>query len=170
MEMIKATIDDLLVYKAVASETFYDAYVKDTDPSDLQKYMSENFTDEMLREELNDPHGVIFFLKNAGENILGYIKLRWNTSHLLLTGWAIELQRIYVLKEFYNKGYGKVLIDFAEQYGRQHGYEWIWLCVWAENHGAIRFYERAGWEKFGMTKFKFGDTIYDDPVFKKRLK
>jgi ribosomal protein S18 acetylase RimI-like enzyme len=169
MEMIKATIEDLLVYQSVARETFYDAYVKDTDPSDLEKYMSEHFTDEIVSEELNDPHSIAFFLKNADGNIVGYIKLRWNTTHELLTGRSIELQRIYVLKEFYNKGYGKILIDYAEQYGRQHGFEWIWLCVWGENQGAIRFYERAGWKKFGMTKFKFGDTVYDDPVFKKRL-
>jgi len=168
MEIIKYTIDDLETYQSVARQTFFDAYEKDTKPSDLQKYIAENFATEVVKTDLTDPESAVFFLHDD-EKILGYVKLRWNTYHEALTGKAIELQRIYVLKEYYGKGYGKILIDHAEQFGRENGFEWIWLCVWLDNHGAIRFYEKAGWEKFGMTRFKFGDIVYDDPVFKKKL-
>lgn len=168
MEIIKFTTDDLDIYQSVARQTFYDAYEKNTDANDLQQYIDENFALPVVKAELNGEDCAMFYLRE-GDNILGYIKLRWNTSHELLKGNVIELQRIYVVKEFYGKGYGQVLLDYAEQYGRENGFEWIWLCVWRENAGAIKFYERAGWEKFGMTSFRFGETVYDDPVYKKRL-
>ena len=44
------------------------------------------------------------------------------------------------------------------------------LGFWSENHGAIRFYEREGWEKFAQKDFQFGNEIHVDPVFKKRIK
>jgi len=169
MEIVSATIDDLSRYQELARQTFYDAYEPNTNPGDLQKYMAENFSDDVVRNELTDQHSAVFLLQDERQQIAGYIKLRWGTSHELLSGKSIELQRIYVHKEFYNKGLGKILLDHAEQYGRQNGFEWIWLCVWYENHGAIRFYERAGWKEFGKTKFRFGDTVFDDPVLKKKL-
>lgn len=168
MEIVKFTIDDLDIYQSVARQTFYDAYERNTDAENLQKYIDDNFSLPVVTAELHDPDCALFYLRD-GNNIVGYIKLRWNTSHDLLEGKAIELQRIYVVKEYYGKGYGKILLDHAEQYGRENGFDWIWLCVWYENAGAIRFYEREGWKKFGMTRFKFGDVVYDDPVFKKRL-
>lgn len=168
MEIVKFTTDDLDVYQSVARQTFFDAYERNTDAENLQKYIDDNFALPVVTAELDDPNCALFYLRE-GNDILGYIKLRWNTSHDLLKGKVIELQRIYVVKEFYGKGYGKILLEHAEQFGRENGFEWIWLCVWYENAGAIRFYEKAGWEKFGMTRFKFGDVVYDDPVFKKKL-
>ena len=82
---------------------------------------------------------------------------------------ALELQRIYLLAPYWNKGYGTFFLDFCEQYGRERGFEWIWLVVWVENHSAIRFYERQGWEKFAQKDFQFGDEVHHDPVLKKKL-
>lgn len=169
MEMVKCNMNDLPVYRELARQTFFDAYEKDTDPSDLQQYIGEHFSIEAITRELTDAHCAVFFLKDESKQVTGYVKLRWDTSHELLEGKPIELQRIYVKKEYYGKGYGKLLLDYAEAYGRDHGYDWIWLCVWLDNHGAIRFYRRNGWEQFGEIKFKFGDTIFNDPVFKKKL-
>src|SRR5690242_16898833 len=105
--MTRATIDDLLLFQAVAREAYHDAYVADTDPSDLQKYIDENFNTEAVSKELSDADSIVFFLKDEAQKVLGFIKLRWNTTHELLSGKIIELHRIYVMKEYYKKGYGK---------------------------------------------------------------
>jgi GNAT superfamily N-acetyltransferase len=169
MEIVQCTLADYKPYQNLARQTFFESYETGTDPADLEKYMVENFSDEAITEEFNSSDCVVFLMKDKERGLLGYTKLRWDTTHELLKGKNIELQRIYVLKTYYGQGYGKSLIKHAEQYGRQKGFDWIWLCVWFENHGAIRFYEREGWLKFGDKKFKFGDHIYLDPVFRKKL-
>lgn len=169
VEIVRCTIDDLEQYQALARKTFFDTYEVGTDPQDLQKYMEENFSTEVAQKELAGNECAIFLLKEKDLGNVGYVTLRWDTTHELLDANSIELQRIYVSKDHQSKGYGKLLISHGEQYGRQHGFDYIWLCVWYENHGAIRFYERAGWEKFGMKDFKFGDHVYQDPVFRKKL-
>jgi diamine N-acetyltransferase len=169
MEIIQCTIDNFNAYRDLARQTFAETYEKGTDPKDLDKYIAEHFSNEAIAHELNSDQCVIFLLKDKDGGLIGYSKLRWDTSHELLQGKVIEMQRIYVLRNYYGQGYGKILISHAEQYGREQGFDWIWLCVWSENHGAIRFYEREGWQKFGDTKFKFGDEIYLDPVFSKKL-
>lgn len=167
MEIVQCTIDDWEMYQGLTRKTFFETYEKGTPPDDLKKYMEENFSTEAIKNELTTDPCVVFILKE--NEPIGYIKLRWDTTHGSLDGKTIELQRIYIVKEQYGKGYGKNLIEHAEQYAYDHGFDWIWLCVWYENAGAIRFYERSGWEKFGDKQFKFGDHVYLDPVFRKRV-
>lgn len=169
MDIVKCTIDEFEPYQVLARQTFIETYEKGTDPGDLDKYIAENFSDEAITQELNSDQCAVFLLKDKDGGLVGYSKLRWDTTHELLEGRVIEMQRIYVLRQYYGQGYGKTLIGHAEQYGREHGFDWIWLCVWFENHGAIRFYEREGWHKFGDKEFKFGDGIYLDPVFRKKI-
>lgn len=169
MEVVRCTVQDLEQYQWVARKTFLETYEKNTDPVQLKDYMEEHFSTAAVSSDLKGAECAVFFLKDDNGNILGYSKLRWDTTHELLEPNAIELQRIYILQEHHSNGFGKILLRHAGQYGRDHGFDWIWLCVYYENHGAIRFYEREGWSKFGIKEFKFGDGVYMDPVMKKRL-
>jgi len=169
MEIVRVTIDELKQYRSLARKTFLETYESNTDPQQLKDYMEEHFSNEASVAELAGDECAVFFLKDDNGETVGYCKLRWDTTHELLEPNAMELQRIYVLGEYQGNGYGKLLLKHAEQYGREHGFDWIWLCVYYENHGAIRFYEREGWVKFGIKEFKFGDGVYLDPVMKKKL-
>jgi GNAT superfamily N-acetyltransferase len=79
---------------------------------------------------------------------------------------ALELQRIYLLAQYWNKGHGKTLLDFAKTWAKEQNFEWIWLIVWFKNDGAIRFYQREGWEIFGRKDFLFGNEIHHDFAFR----
>jgi ribosomal protein S18 acetylase RimI-like enzyme len=166
----KATETDIESYQYVAQQSFIDAFEEKSNPENFKKYISTAFTIEELMPDLqNNEHAAVFFIHSENTTI-GYVKLRWDRSEEYFgTTKALELQRIYLLKEYWNKGYGRHLLDFSEKIGLEQGFEWIWLCVWCENHGAIRFYEREGWEKFAYKNFQFGDEIHVDPVLKKQL-
>lgn len=154
----------------VAKQTFIDAFEKASNPDNFQLYVAKAFTPSVVEEELKHPDSVFYFFKNDNDETIGYVKLRWDRSEEFFpTEKALELQRIYLLEQYWNRGYGKTLLDFCEDYGKKHGFQWIWLCVWLENHGAIRFYQRQGWEKFGRKDFQFGDEIHNDFVLRKRL-
>jgi len=56
---------------------------------------------------------------------------------------------ICVLKEFWGRGVGSMLMDAAIQTAQSAGYAQIELQVAADNERAIRLYERFGFEAYG---------------------
>ncbi len=170
MTIIRCDINHLEEYERVARQSFYDAFEKVSHPDNFKLYVSTAFLPEILRGEIEDNKTAIFFLQTETGDTAGYVKLRWDRSdEYFLNQKAIELQRIYLLEQFWNKGYGKALLEFCEKFGKEQGFEWIWLVVWSENHGAIRFYEREGWQQFAIKDFQFGHEVHHDPVLKKKL-
>ena len=155
----------------VAKQSFIDAFEAQSDPENFKVYVANAFTEEAVLEELQHSKSVFFSLDTEGGEMTGYVKMRWDRSEEFFPNGekAVELQRIYLLKEFWNQGLGKTLLDFSENYAREQGFEWIYLVVWLENQGAIRFYERYGWEKFARKNFKFGNEIHHDFVLRKKV-
>lgn len=81
----------------------------------------------------------------------------------------MEISRLYVLEEFLGIGLGKDLLDYAFDFARKQGLEYVWLGVWEKNARAIRFYEKNGLVKFGTHPFPFGDEIQTDWLMKKTV-
>ena len=72
---------------------------------------------------------------------------------------AIELKRIYVLKEYHSKKVGAALMNFALQFAAEKNYEAVWLGVWEHNLKAQAFYKKWGFVDTGATHdFPIGDT------------
>ena len=61
---------------------------------------------------------------------------------------------LIVAAEAEGKGVGRALMDHVERWEREHSCREVVLDVFAENHGAIAFYERLGYlpDHFRMTK------------------
>ena len=51
---------------------------------------------------------------------------------------------LVVAAEAESKGVGRALMDYVERWARDHSCREVVLDVFAENHGAIAFYERQG--------------------------
>ena len=170
MTIIRCNETHLGEYERVARQSFIDAFEKVSEPESFKLYVASAFLPEVLRGDLVSEKAAVYFLKTNEGDTAGYIKLRWDRSdEFFPTEKALELQRIYLLEKYWYKGYGKALLDFSEYFGRENGFLWIWLLVWSENHGAIRFYERAGWEQFAVKDFPFGNEIHHDPALRKSL-
>ena len=82
---------------------------------------------------------------------------------------ALEIERIYVLKEFYGKKVGQVLYDKAFDIAKQAGADYLWLGVWEENQRAINFYKKNGFVEFDKHIFKLGDDEQTDIIMKLKL-
>ncbi len=170
MQFIKLNPKDVKELLFVAKNSFIDAFEAVSDPTNFQLYIKNAFSLSTLQEELENSLNAYYFIK-VGKEKIGYFKLRKGTSaEFFEKENAIELQRIYLLKEFWNKGYGKKVILHCEQLAMEEGYDWIFLLVWFENHGAIKFYEKNGYEMFARKHFQFGDEVHNDYVFRKKLK
>ncbi len=170
MHIIRCNETHLDEYQFVARQSFIDAFEKVSEPESFKQYVETAFLLDVLRGDLLDTQTAIYFLKTRDGDTAGYVKLRWDRSEEFFPNdRAIELQRIYLLEPYWGKGFGKILLDFCEKYAHKHDFAWIWLVVWSENYGAIRFYEREGWEKFALKDFQFGNEIHHDPVLRKYL-
>ncbi len=170
MKIIRCTENHLEELGLVAKQSFIDAFEKQSNPDNFKAYVSKSFTKEVVLEEFQNPESVFYFLQTDEGETTGYVKLRWDRSEEFFpTEKALELQRIYLLEPYWNKGFGKILLDFAESFAHENGFEWIYLIVWFENKGAIKFYEREGWSIFGHKDFQFGNEIHHDYALRKKI-
>lgn len=82
---------------------------------------------------------------------------------------ALEIARLYVLKDKIGTGVGKGLMISSIDIAKQKSKQVIWLGVWEKNARAIDFYTKWGFEKFGEQEFLLGNDLQNDWLMKKEL-
>jgi len=165
-EIRKAEPDDAVIVSALASATFYEAYVDSDDPRDLAEYVTSNFPLEKCLEEIEDPLNTFLFAAVGGK-IVGYAKVRRSSPPDPLSETnAAEVHRLYLFKRFTGRGIGRKLLEACIDLAAEEGFDGIWLGVWDENRQAKRFYEKAGFQKVGEMDFLYGrQSFVNDVMF-----
>ena len=82
----------------------------------------------------------------------------------------MELERIYVAKEFQSMGLGKILMNKALEFALEKKKSHIWLDVWEHNNKAISFYKKHGFTVISQHSFFMGDDEQMDYIMRKDLK
>ena len=157
----KARPEDAEFIIELARKTFIETYGEFNDPSNVELYVSESFSDHVISEELSTPHARFYIAYLDGIPV-GFCKLRNDRQPKAIEGRTLEVQRIYVLKEFQGYHVGKALMDKVKQLAREEKYPVIWLQVWQKNDKAIRFYQNAGFVVYETTGFQFGKETQQD--------
>ena len=75
---------------------------------------------------------------------------------------AIELKRLYVDTAAQGSGLGQRLFDAVRADAKRVGADLLWLCVYAGNERARRFYVRQGMTAIGRVPYRFVDQVEDD--------
>ena len=165
-----ATIADAETIAEFSRRTFYETFAPHNTTDDMELFMNEQFTRQLLIEEVGVPSN-IFFLAYAGAELAGYIKLRDGINPKELNGFgALEIARIYAAIEMIGKGVGNVLMQQAINIAQEKNKEFVWLAVWKKNNRAIDFYTRWGFKKFGQQVFLLGRDVQKDWLMKKALR
>ena len=150
------TIDDWEKLLDFSRKTFFDTYFIDSIRSDLQIYIDATFTPHGMKQELSDKHSSFYVIENK-EYIIAYMKLVCvPCSSAELSTVSLELQRLYVDRQFQGKGLGKSLLLFAIQKGKEINASSIWLNVWEHNTSAIEFYKQFHFTLVGESNFQLG--------------
>ena len=169
MKIRKINIDDLETLRNLSIQTFMETFEEVNTEEDLQKYLLENLSIEKLKSELENPNSEFYFAENNDE-ILGYLKLNFKDAQTeKLEENHFEIERIYVLKRFLGQKIGQILFDKAIEIGRKKNLEYVWLGVWEENHIAIKFYEKNGFEIFGKHDFVLGEDVQTNLLMKMKI-
>jgi ribosomal protein S18 acetylase RimI-like enzyme len=136
----------------------------------MKKYLKEGFSVKKLTTELNDKNAEIYFA-TIDDNVIGYLKLNFGQSQTELRDeGAVEIERIYVLKEYHGKKVGQLLFEKVIEIAKQKNADYVWLGVWEENPRAINFYKKNGFVEFDKHVFKLGDDEQTDIMMKLELK
>jgi len=160
IEKIKETEVEQL--QSISRQTFSETFSGSNSKENMDKYLYENLSIEKLREELKNVSSHFFFIKD-GERNIGYLKLNMGPSQTELKDeTALEIERIYVIQEYQGKKVGQQLYEKAIQVAKEKKAQYIWLGVWEENHKAIQFYIKNGFEVFDKHVFVLGDEKQTD--------
>lgn len=165
----KAGGADAALIAEFSRQTFYETFAAYNSAGNMEKFMSGQFSRELLMKEVTAP-GNIFLLAYYGKELVGYARLRENNNPPELAGLrTLEIARIYAAGEHIGKGVGKALLLECFHIARQKNITTIWLGVWEHNQRAIGFYNQWGFEKFSTHIFMLGDDPQTDWLMKKEL-
>ena len=110
--------------------------------------VSREGQDEFAEEYFGDGRG--FWLAGSEGQLAGCIGLR------ILSGTSererekescAEIKRMYVREKFRGQGIAQKLLEAAERFAREAGYDWIYLDTTNEMKAAARLYERSGYQR-----------------------
>jgi diamine N-acetyltransferase len=154
----KATANDVESLRDLARETFIETHSGGIAAPDLQYYIDECLSAQVLTQELTDSKNLFYFLF-ADDQLAGYSKIIPDCSppQQELKG-ATKLERIYLRKAFHGEGLGLALFQLNLDLCKRLGQTGIWLNVWTENLRAIEFYRKAGFLILHEVQFKISPT------------
>ena len=170
ISIIKAKLQDIEKLQKIGRQTFFETFSESNSEENMQKYLDEGFSIEKLTTELTDTNAEFYFAV-LDEEVIGYLKLNFGDSQTeLKDNKALEIERIYVSKEFHGKSVGQLLYDKAIEVAKQKNANYVWLGVWEENPRAISFYKKNGFVEFDKHIFKLGNDEQIDIMMKLNLK
>jgi ribosomal protein S18 acetylase RimI-like enzyme len=167
----KVTIADTAALAALSKKTFYDTFTGTCTDADMQQFLADYFNETQVAKELSNQNDYYFFAEINGVPV-GYLRFMEDySSFSFMKQWkALELKRIYVLKEFQGKGIAQQLMNVVFDFCKKENYQVLWLGVWEHNIRAQKFYEKNGFVNSGHTHdFPIGNTPQTDYWFWKFL-
>jgi len=166
----KVSLNDIDQLQRIGRLTFSETFSSANTEANMIKYLEKEFSKEKLTYELSNKNSEFYFavLENS---IIGYLKLNFGQSQTeLKDSKSLEIERIYVLKEYHGKNVGQTLYDKAIQIAKQININYVWLGVWEKNPRAINFYKKNGSVEFDKHIFKLGNDEQTDIMMKLQLK
>lgn len=153
----------------MATQAFCETFAPLNTPENMDAYLQSAYTPTKLRQELADRNQEFYFVYADGV-LAGYLKVNEAPAQAEINDpTALEVERIYVLAQFYGTGVGQSLMDAAIAMARDRGKKYLFLGVWEHNRRARRFYQKNGFYRFGEHTFVMGDDPQTDYLLRKDL-
>jgi len=169
IKLRRLTPADLPALQKLSRQTFTETFADSNTEEDMQQYLSESFSTAKLGAELSND-GSVFYGAESGGEMIGYLKVNFGDAQTeLKDSEGMEIERIYVVRDFLGKKVGSMLYDKAVEMARMKGLKYVWLGVWEENARAMGFYKKYGFVEFDRHVFKLGSDEQTDIMMKRVL-
>ena len=112
-----------------------------------EKYKANSFNPEAFRQQIHDSNVALFLIyEEKGKPAAGFLKLNIDKAYGdMRENDALELERIYLIKEVSGKGVGRKVLQFVDEFARERSKKYIWLKV-MDSSSAIEFYSKSGYK------------------------
>lgn len=122
---------------------------------DLFKGNGKKYTDEQLRDILQDASKPVFAAVDEQEAVLGYafcIMQQHMDDNVLTDIKTLYIDDLCVDEKMRGQKIGRQLYQYVLDYAKQEGFYNVTLNVWSCNESAMHFYEACGLkpQKVGM--------------------
>ncbi|MDF2438221.1 MAG: family N-acetyltransferase [Bacteroidota bacterium] len=169
IEIKRVSLNDIVQLQNIGKQTFFETFSSGNTQENMTKYLEEGFSIEKLTAELKNESSELYFAMFENK-VIGYLKLNFGKSQTeLKDDKALEIERLYVLKEFHGKSVGQILYEKAISIAMQKNADYVWLGVWEENPRAINFYKKNGFVEFDKHIFKLGEDEQTDIMMKLKI-
>ncbi|MCF6514718.1 GNAT family N-acetyltransferase [Lactobacillus sp. S2-2] len=170
MSFIKeVSINDSQDLQKVSQKAFYDTFSDSSSKSNMETFLNTNYSIQNLTNELNEPNSKFYFVYYQ-EQIAGYIKINLNDAQTEDYGNDyLEIERIYLLKEFQGSCLGSKLMDYAIQLAKSLNKKHIWLGVWEHNTKALKFYHKFNFIEKSAHNYSVGTDVFKDLILIKEI-
>lgn len=165
----KCGINHLYLLTDISTSTFKDTFGPDNTEEDMADYLEKSFRPDQVKRELLNPD-ISFYFAYSEKTLIGYFKINFGPAQTDLNDDnSLELERIYILKEFQGKGYGPHLLDKTVALAKENKLKYIWLGVWDKNERAIHVYGKRGFTVFAKHNFMLGKDEQTDILMRLEL-
>jgi ribosomal protein S18 acetylase RimI-like enzyme len=153
-----ASQNDIAQLTSLAIDTYTAAFGHSFLPEDLAIHLMTHLSEENISAWLERDAVLVAIEKDM---LVGFVQFGEKDEPNVY-----ELRRLYIQGGFQNKGIGGQLMQAALANSKMQRARKIYLDVWEENPGAIRFYERYGFSIVGRRKFEVasGSKTSDDLI------
>lgn len=160
------TLSDVELLHSLSVTTFSESFGHLNTKSNMDEYLYDKLNVLTLKSELLNPNSKFYIIESLG-NTCGYLKLNTSEAQTIQKlPFSLEIERIYVHSLYQGHGIGQILLDKAIDEAKKNDKTEIWLGVWDQNTGAIRFYQRHGFEIIDQHEFLLGQDRQTDLILK----
>lgn len=153
----KALEKDIPLLVDIGKQTFVESHGHSASPSVINQYVAKTYNIDTVSNELSDTKNIYHILFYKGK-AAGFSKIIFNTPHANIPYQHVtKLERIYLLKEFYELKLGLELLNYTIALSQKNNQAGMWLFVWKENKRAVHFYKKAGFKIIGSYDFKLSE-------------
>ena len=128
-------------------------------PADYAAYVAHAYAPARIAADLANPAMAMWIVEADGRAVGYALAGPCGLPHAEVTPACGELKRIYFLRGSQGGGLGRALFGEVMAWLQADGPRTVWIGVWSENLGALRFYGRQGFEKVGEYDFAVGRQI-----------
>ncbi len=159
-----ATLSDAATLAVLGAVSFEDTFRGTCTDEDMEGFLAGNYSEEAFRKLLSDAQVYLCLAHDEAGNAAGYAQWKKEIPPFPNDGKkAVELQRLYLLKNYHGLGLAQQLMTAFEEDAARQGAEMLFLGVWEHNYRAQAFYRKQGYAPTGHSHpFPIGNTPQTD--------
>jgi len=167
MEIRKAQRHELNILEKLARAIWPSTYSDIISAAQIEFMLSWMYSEQTLQSQFNQGHE--FYILSEQNSDLGFLALEWITTNTNNKQQLLKINKLYILGQQQNKGFGKALIQKAIQRASKTNVSEIILQVNKANK-AKDFYAHLGFQIKEEAIFDIGNGfVMDDYIMSYKL-